>query len=194
MGHENLNAEIARINHRIALVDVACVAMPDGRTFWIESPTREKLSSKQSEWRETLPDAKRHAMDKIAGLVGGVVFTRMLRSDLDSINASAGVVGTATSASSWTSVEMELPPVDEERLLWTRDGAVVGQRITDGIEPLWSAHDGSGLLTVTHWMALPGAPDCAPESQRLELWKLQRDLAQKFVAEWQATIEAGAAP
>lgn len=65
-------------------IRVACMVMPDGQTFWLENPTHQYKMDVLEAWRKSLTDERRKEFDH-AGALGGVVESRMLKKDFDSI-------------------------------------------------------------------------------------------------------------
>lgn len=60
------------------VIDVCCIATPDGRTFWCQAD-RDVIAQFWAKWKATLPAEKRELYEE-RGCVGGVVVIRMLES------------------------------------------------------------------------------------------------------------------
>jgi hypothetical protein len=69
------------------VIDVCCIATPDGRTFWCPAD-QETLAQFWTNWKASLPAEKRELYER-RGCVGGVVVLRMLESAYWSITASS---------------------------------------------------------------------------------------------------------
>lgn len=65
-------------------IDVLYIALPDGTGLWSDTVTAEYAKQCMASWRAGLTDAKR-AEYEAAGVMGGVVVLRMLRSDYQHI-------------------------------------------------------------------------------------------------------------
>jgi hypothetical protein len=69
------------------LIDVCCIATPDGRAFWCPED-QELLAQCWTNWKASLPTEKRELYEQ-RGCVGGVVVIRMLESVYWGITASS---------------------------------------------------------------------------------------------------------
>lgn len=60
------------------VIDVCCIATPDGRAFWCQAD-HDTLAQFWANWKASLPAEKREVYEE-RGCVGGVVVIRMLES------------------------------------------------------------------------------------------------------------------
>lgn len=69
------------------VIDVCCIATPDGRTFWCRADS-DTLAQFWTNWKASLSVEKRELYEQ-RGCVGGVVVIRMLESAYYGITASS---------------------------------------------------------------------------------------------------------
>lgn len=69
------------------LIEVCCIATPDGRAFWCQAEP-DTIAQFWANWKAGLPEEKRKLFED-RGCLGGVVKIRMLESAYYGITASA---------------------------------------------------------------------------------------------------------
>lgn len=69
-----------------SVIDVCCIATPDGRAFWCE-PEPETIASFWANWKAALPAEQRELYGR-RGCCGGIVKIRMLESAYRAISAT----------------------------------------------------------------------------------------------------------
>jgi hypothetical protein len=78
-------------NRELDVIQVACIATPDGHAVWMAEPDHDRLSAYWNEWRDGLDAERREAMRE-GNVVGGVVVITMFRADFDAIAPSARAI------------------------------------------------------------------------------------------------------
>lgn len=69
------------------VIEVSCIALPDGQTMWIKSATPDYIRECMKAWKEGLPKEKLELYEQ-AGVGVGVVMVRMLEEDYNKIPAT----------------------------------------------------------------------------------------------------------